>query len=66
MAGLAYGLALAAFAHLGVTAWYVKVQRTLAPGQRAVFEYLQTRTPPDARILYPGEVMIIQARRQAV
>jgi 4-amino-4-deoxy-L-arabinose transferase-like glycosyltransferase len=57
---------LAAFGHLGATAWYVRAQRTLAPGQRAVFKYLRTRTPPDARILYPGEVMILQARRQAV
>ena len=57
---------LAAFGHLGATAWYVGAQRTLAPGQRAVFEYLRTRTPQDARILYPGEVMILQARRQAV
>jgi hypothetical protein len=57
---------LAAFGHLGMTAWYVGAQRTLTPGQRAVFEYLRTRTPQDARILYPGEVMILQARRQAV
>jgi hypothetical protein len=57
---------LVAFGHLGMTAWYVTVQRTLTPGRRAVFEYLRTRTPPDARILYPGEVMILQARRQAV
>jgi PAS domain-containing protein len=57
---------LAAFGHLGMTAWYVGVQRTLTPGQRAVFEYLRTRTPTDARILYPGEVMVAQARRQAV
>ena len=57
---------LAAFGHLGVTAWYVRAQRTLTPGQRAVFHYLQTRTPKDARILYPGEVMIAQTRRQAV
>jgi 4-amino-4-deoxy-L-arabinose transferase-like glycosyltransferase len=57
---------LAAFGHLGATAWHVGAQRTLTPGQRAVFEYLRTRTPPDARILYPGEVMILQTRRQAV
>ncbi len=57
---------LAAFGHLGMTAWYVGAQRTLTPGQRAVFEYLRTRTPLDARILYPGEVMVAQARRQAV
>ncbi|MGB2753665.1 MAG: glycosyltransferase family 39 protein [Phycisphaerae bacterium] len=57
---------LAAFGHLGMTVWYVGAQRTLTPGQRAVFEYLQARTPQDARILYPGEMMIIQARRQAV
>jgi len=57
---------LAAFGHLGATAWYVKAQRTLTPGQRAVFQYLQTRTPKDARILYPGEVMVAQTRRQAV
>jgi len=57
---------LAAFGHLGATAWHVGVQRTLTPGQRAVFEYLRTRTPPDDRILYPGEVMILQTRRQAV
>jgi len=57
---------LAAFGHLGMTAWYVRAQRTLAPSQRAVFEYLRTRTPQDARIMYPGEVMILQARRQAV
>ena len=57
---------LAAFGHLGATAWHVGVQRTLTPGQRAVFEYLRTRTPPDDRILYPGEVMVAQARRQAV
>jgi len=57
---------LVAFGHLGVTAWYVGAQRTLAPGQRAVFEYLRTRTPKDARILYPGEVMVAKARRQAV
>jgi 4-amino-4-deoxy-L-arabinose transferase-like glycosyltransferase len=55
-----------AFGHLGATAWYTKAQRTLTPGQRAVFEYLRTRTPLDARILYPGEVLILQARRQAV
>jgi len=55
-----------AFGHLGMTAWYVGAQRTLTPGQRAVFEYLQTRTPLDVLILYPGEVMIAQARRQAV
>ncbi|MCX5648245.1 MAG: glycosyltransferase family 39 protein [Planctomycetota bacterium] len=57
---------LAAFGHLGATAWHVGVQRTLTPGQRAVFEHLRTRTPPDDRILYPGEVMILQTRRQAV
>jgi len=57
---------LAAFGHLGATAWYVGAQRILTPGQRAVFEYLRTRTPQDTRILYPGEVMILQARRQAV
>jgi len=57
---------LAAFGHLGMTAWYVRAQRTLAPGQRALFAYLRSETPTDARILYPGEVMVAQARRQAV
>jgi hypothetical protein len=57
---------LVAFGHLGAMAWYVRAQRTLTPGQRAVFAYLRNETPPDARILYPGEVMVLQARRQAV
>jgi hypothetical protein len=59
-------VALAAFAHLGATAWVVNRARHLDAGQRAVFEYLRTRTSQDDRILYPGEVMILQARRQAV
>jgi hypothetical protein len=59
-------VALAAFGHLGATAWHVRAQRTLTPGQRALFAYLRSETPTDVRILYPGEAMILQTRRQAV
>jgi len=59
-------LGLVAFGHLGMTAWYVRAQRTLTPGQRAVFEYLRTRTPQDDRILYPAEVMSLRTRREAL
>lgn len=57
---------LAAFGQLGAMAWYVKAQRSLAPGQRAVFAYLRDEMPPDTRILYPGEVMVAQTKRRAV
>ena len=57
---------LAAFGHLGATAWHVGAQRTLTAGQQALFAYLRSETPPHARILYPGEVLTSQTRRQAV
>ena len=55
-----------AFGHLGVTGWAVHNRRHLTASQRAVFEYLRTETPVDARVLYPGEVLIARAKRQAV
>jgi hypothetical protein len=59
-------LALAAFAHLGATAWVVNRARHLSPGQEAVFAYLGAHTPPGTRVMYPGEVIMIEARRPVV
>ncbi len=55
-----------AFAHLGAVVWTVHAQRRLTPGQHAVFTYLREETPPDALVLYPGEVVLTQARRRVV
>jgi hypothetical protein len=57
---------LAAFAHLGVTAWFVSRSRQLTPGQEAVFAYLRTHTPEGTRVMYPGEVIMAEARRPVV
>ena len=57
---------LAAFAHLGVTAWFVSRARHLSPGQEAVFAYLGAHTPPGTRVMYPGEVIMVEAHRPVV
>lgn len=57
---------LAAFAHLGVTAWFVSRSRHLRPGQEAVFAYLEAHTPPGTRVMYPGEVIMAVARQPVV
>ena len=59
-------LAAVAFAHLGATAWVVDGKRHLTEGQQAVFAYLRTGTPEETRVMYPGEVIMIEARRPVV
>jgi hypothetical protein len=59
-------LAAVAFAHLGATAWVVGGKRHLTEGQQAVFAYLRTGTPEETRVMYPGEVIMIEARRPVV
>jgi len=59
-------VALAAFAHLGATAWVVNRARHLSPGQEAVFAYLKAHTLPGTRVLYPGESIMIEAHRPVV
>ena len=58
--------AAAAFVQLGVSAAQVNLARRLTPGQEAVFAYLRTHTPEGTRVLYPGEVIMIEARRPVV
>jgi len=50
----------------GEAGWVTHPRRRLTPSQQAVFEYLRTETPADARVIYPGEVLVAQAKRQAV
>ncbi len=59
-------VAVAAFAQLGAAAWVVNGARHLEAGQRAVFAYLGAHTPPGTRVMYPGEVIMIEARRPVV
>jgi len=60
------GAAAAALAHLGATAWVVGGARHLTEGQEAVFAYLRAHTPPGTRVMYPGEVIMAEARRPVV
>jgi len=59
-------LAVVAFAQLGVSAVRVNLARRLTPGQQAVFAYLRTHTPEGTRVMYPGEVIMAEARRPVV
>jgi len=59
-------VALAAFGQLGATAWFVNRARHLTEGQQAVFAYLRTETPVGTRVMYPGESIMIEARRPVV
>jgi len=59
-------LAAVAFAQLGVSAVRVTLARRLTPGQQAVFAYLRTHTPEGTRVMYPGEVIMAEARRPVV
>ncbi|HUX02168.1 MAG: glycosyltransferase family 39 protein [Phycisphaerae bacterium] len=59
-------VALAAFGQLGATAWFVNRARHLTEGQQAVFAYLRTETPEGTRVMYPGESIMIEARRPVV
>lgn len=59
-------LAAVAFAQLGVSAVRVNLARRLTPGQQAVFAYLRTHTPEGTRVMYPGEVIMAEARRPVV
>ena len=60
------GLAAVAFAQLGGSAVRVNPSRRLTPGQQAVFAYLRTHTPEETRVMYPGEVIMIEAHRPVV
>ena len=55
-----------AFAHLGAAGWVTYQRRHLTPSQRAVFAYLRENTPEGPRVLYPGESIMIEARRPVV
>ncbi|HET6441732.1 MAG TPA: glycosyltransferase family 39 protein [Phycisphaerae bacterium] len=59
-------LAAVAFVQLGVSAVRVNLARRLTPGQQAVFAYLRTHTPEGTRVMYPGEVIMAEARRPVV
>ncbi len=47
---------------LGYTTW----RRQLSPSQKAVFTYLRDQTPERSLVLYPGEVLVTEARRPPV
>ncbi len=59
-------LAAVAFVQLGVSAGRVNLARHLTPGQQAVFAYLRTHTPEGTRVMYPGEVIMAEARRPVI
>ena len=59
-------LAVVAFAQLGGSAVRGNLARRLTPGQQAVFAYLRTHTPEGTRVMYPGEVILAEARRPVV
>jgi len=59
-------LAAVAFVQLGASAVRVNLARRLTPGQEAVFAYLRTHTPEGTRVMYPGEVIMAEARRPVV
>jgi 4-amino-4-deoxy-L-arabinose transferase-like glycosyltransferase len=59
-------LTAVAFVQLGASAVRVNLARRLTPGQQAVFAYLRTHTPEGTRVMYPGEVIQVEARRPVV
>ena len=62
-AGWKWAPAAVAFVPLGVSAARGNLARHLTPGQEAVFAYLRTHTPDGTRVMYPGEVILAEARR---